>query len=430
VAATAACQNCGTMTAPAHPRQAQATDTRRSLAERQRFWWWVAGSALAIVLFSVAVPVSATLYRLPVLAAFVVGILQSGSIPLALVAPRWAVAAWAVGNTVFIVFGTAVAGAPWPLSATGVLSLCALLLVIGTRQPVVLGVVAWAVGIAASLQVLLYVGFGESKMASTDGIVANLVTTTALTALALLVGILVAQRRHARGELAAEQDRRMLVEERNRIARELHDVVAHSMSVIQVQASSAPYRISDLDEQARGEFADIAASARSAMQEMRRLLGVLRSDGSAAEGMPQPGIARVAELVPAVERTGIVVTVDLDPALPADGVASVAAYRIAQESLSNVVRHAPGARASLRAEVVDGAILLSVENGAPEPGTSDERPRQPGDGHGIIGMRERASILGGSLYAGPAADGGYRVLAVLPIAASATIRHDEDADRP
>jgi signal transduction histidine kinase len=412
------------MTAPTRPLQTLPPTPRRPLADRQRFGWWVSAAALAIVLFSIAVPVSAALYRLPVLAAFVVGILQCGSIPLALVAPRWAVAAWALGSTAFIVFGTAVPGAPWPLSVTGVLCLCALLIVLGMRQPVVLGVVAWAIGIAASLQVLLYVGFGESKIASTDGIVANIVTTTAITALALLLGILVAQRGLARGELAAEQDRRMIVEERNRIARELHDVVAHSMSVIQVQASSAPYRIAGLDDEARGEFADIAASARSAMQEMRRLLGVLRSDGSAAEGMPQPGIAAVGELLPAVERAGIAVTLELDPALPVDGLASVAAYRIAQESLSNVVRHAPGARASVRAEVVDGAILLSIENGA--TAAHDDRVGQPGEGHGLVGMRERAVMLGGTLYAGAAAGGGYRVLAVLPIAAS----DDDRTTRP
>ena len=222
------------------------------------------------------------------------------------------------------------------------------------------------------------------------------------------------------------------------------------MSVIQVQASSAPYRLPQLDEATRGEFGEIAASARLAMQEMRRLLGVLRSEDSSAEQMPQPGVAQITELVPSIERAGIAVTIDISPGLPSDGLASAAAYRIAQESLSNVVRHAPGSSASVFAELVDGAIVLCVEN-TPSPAASSltaeqnsestspqtsalaspQAPAQPSasahpndGGHGLIGMRERASMLEGGLHAGPTPQGGFRVLARLPIAASA---HPEDA---
>jgi signal transduction histidine kinase len=205
------------------------------------------------------------------------------------------------------------------------------------------------------------------------------------------------------------------VEERNRIARELHDVVAHSMSVIQVQASSAPYRLPQLDASAREEFADIATSARAAMREMRQLLGVLRSESVGVEEMPQPGVPQIGELVPPLERAGVMVAVHLDPALPADGVASAAAYRIAQESLSNVVRHAPGARVEVRAELIDHSIALSVENSAPA-GSAAVLPAK--GGHGIIGMRERAALLGGTMNAGPTTGGGYRVLAILPLLSS------------
>ncbi|MFF3601913.1 sensor histidine kinase, partial [Kitasatospora indigofera] len=288
---------------------------------------------------------------------------------------------------------------------------------------------------ASSLQVLLYAGVGESKIATVEGIVANLVTTTAISAFALLLARLLAQSLQMRGELAterqqsaAEQQRRVLVEERNRIARELHDVVAHSMSVIQVQASSAPYRLPQLDDAARTEFGEIAASARAAMQEMRQLLGVLRSEDTEHEAVPQPGIGQLAELVPSIERAGVTVTVDIAPELPNDGLAGTAAYRIAQESLSNVVRHAPGASASVRAELIDGAIVLCVEN-EPAPragGGAGERARPSAGGHGLIGMRERCNMLGGELHAGPTAEGGYRVLATLPIPASA--RHDGAAE--
>lgn len=400
--------------------------------ERQRFLLWVAACALAIVLFCIGVPLSATIYQLPVLGAFAVGILQSGSIPLAIIAPRWSIAGWAAGTSLFIAFGTVAPGAPWPLAVPGLLTFCGLLAVLGLLQPIGLGLAAWAIGAATSLQVLLYSGFGESKIATVEGVVANLVTTTAISAFALLLARLLAQSLRMRGELAterqqsaAEQQRRVLVEERNRIARELHDVVAHSMSVIQVQAASAPYRLPQLDDAARTEFGEIAASARAAMQEMRQLLGVLRSEDTRHEAMPQPGIRQLAELVPSIERAGVTVTLDIAPEMPNDGLAGTAAYRIAQESLSNVVRHAPGASASVRAELIDGAIVLCVENAAPPgvgSGQAGERGRTPTGGHGLIGMRERCGMLGGALHAGPTADGGYRVLATLPIAASA--RHD------
>lgn len=384
-------------------------------------------SGVAIVLFCVNVPLSATIYQLPVLTAFAVGILQCGAVPLSLVAPRWAVVAWLAGTTVFLAFGTVTSGAPWPLSVPGLLSLCALLTVLGMRQRVAVGVIALALASAASLQVLIFIDLGLAQIATVDGIVANLVTTTAISAFALLVAILLAQRDRMRGELfaerqqsASEQQRRLLVEERNRIARELHDVVAHSMSVIQVQASSAPYRLPQLDESARGEFAEIAASARLAMHEMRRLLGVLRSEDSRAENMPQPAIGQIAELVPSIERAGIAVHLDIAPGLPLDGLASAAAYRIAQESLSNVVRHAPGSSASVFAELVDDAIVLCVENTAPTEtmGLAASGPHPDEGGHGLIGMRERASMLGGSLHSGSTPQGGFRILARLPIGAS------------
>lgn len=393
---------------------------------RQQLWWWVGVSVFAITNFSVSVPVAATIYSVPVLAAFAVGFLQSGSVALALVAPRPSIAAWLGGTALFFVYAPPTPDAPWPLDVSGLLALCALLIVLGFRRPIREGVIAWALAVAAILVVLVTVGTGGTHAVPVAGVVANLVTSTGISAFVLLLAILLAQRGQARGELAAEHQKRVLVEERNRIARELHDVVAHSMSVIQVQASSAPYRLPQLDESARGEFADIAASARSAMREMRQLLGVLRSEGVRVEEMPQPGVPQIGELVPALERAGVVVTVDLDPALPADGVASAAAYRIAQESLSNVVRHAPGARVEVRAELLEHTIALSVENSAVE--NSAVQVSTPTDGassltasggHGIIGMRERAALLGGTVNAGPTMGGGYRVLALLPLIGTA-----------
>jgi signal transduction histidine kinase len=323
-------------------RGLQVDVVRPPLTTQQTFWWWVIAAVLAITIFCVSVPVSATVYDVPVLAAFAVGLLQCGSILLSMIAPRWAIGSWLAGTAVFFVFGSPATGAPWPLDVCGLLSLCALLISLGLRRPVLEAILAWGLGVAASVGMLIAVSAGLQGAATVGGVVANLVTTTAITAFVLLASILVAvlldQRGTMRGELETEQQRRVIVEERNRIARELHDVVAHSMSVIQVQASSAPYRLPDLDAASRSEFADIAASARSAMQEMRQLLGVLRNENANVEGMPQPGIGQIPDLVPSLKRAGIEVSLDIAPGLPADGVVSIAAYRIAQESLSNVVR--------------------------------------------------------------------------------------------
>jgi signal transduction histidine kinase len=401
------------MKASADTQRASLTGVRAPLSTRRDFWWWVAAAVVAIVIFSVSVPVLSTVYNVPVLAAFAVGLLQCGSIVLSIVAARWAIASWVAGVTLFFVFGMATPGAPWPLDVCGLLSLCALLVLLGLRRPVIEGLIAWGASVAASLLVSIYVGLRAPEAVTVGGAVANLVTTTVITASVLLVSILVAQRGHIQGELETEQQRRGLVEERNRIARELHDVVAHSMSVIQVQASSAPYRLPQLDDAARSEFRDIAASARLAMQEMRQLLGVLRNEDATVENMPQPGIAQIVDLVPALARAGITVTVDIAPTLPTEGLVSAAAYRIAQESLSNVVRHAPGAPARVLAELVDGALVLYVENDAPSTSAASTPVK---GGHGLIGMRERCAMLGGTLFAGPTSDGGFRVMATLPIA--------------
>jgi signal transduction histidine kinase len=416
------------------PEQSARQRTPHAPLTLEQIWWWIAVSAFAIANFSVSVPVIATVYQVPVLAAFAVGILQTGSVVLSLLAPRLSIAAWVAGTALFLLFGTPTPGAPWPLDVTGLLSLCALLLSLGLRRPIREGVIGWALGVGTSVAILLFVGVGAIAVGSVGGVVANLVTTTAISAFVLLLAILIAQRGQMRGELAEEQQRRGLVEERNRIARELHDVVAHSMSVIQVQASTAPYRLPSLDDAARAEFGDIASSARSAMQEMRQLLGVLRSERTTAEAMPQPGIAQIVDLAPSLERAGIAVTIDIDPSLPSTGVASTAAFRIVQESLSNVVRHAPGAAARVSAHTNDGSIVLTIENDAPAAAP----PVSHTPGHGLIGMRERCVLLGGTLDAGPTPSGGYRVVASLPTASSARpptpefsgASNDKDPARP
>jgi signal transduction histidine kinase len=211
----------------------------------------------------------------------------------------------------------------------------------------------------------------------------------------------------------AERARRAVLEERTRIARELHDVVAHHMSLIAVRAETAPYRLTGLSEPVRAEFGALSEVAREALAEMRRLLGVLRHDQPAALA-PQPQLADLPTLVDAARQAGVSVELSAPSALgrvpPGVG---VCAYRIVQESLSNASQHAPGAAVTVSVGRDAGAVLLRVANGPGGP--AGPSGSEHGPGHGLTGMRERVALLGGSLSAGPAPDGGFVVSAVLPL---------------
>jgi signal transduction histidine kinase len=214
-----------------------------------------------------------------------------------------------------------------------------------------------------------------------------------------------------------ERARRAVLEERTRIARELHDVVAHHLSLIAVQAETAPYRLGELPEPARAEFGSLSEVAREAMTEMRRLLGVLRQDRPAGLA-PQPQLGDLPALVDAARRAGVQVELSVPAELgkvPA-GV-GVCAYRIVQESLSNASQHAPGAAVTVSVDHDARAVQLRVANGPGTPATPPEHEHRRG--HGLTGMRERVALLGGSLSAGPTPAGGFVVSVVLPLGETA-----------
>jgi signal transduction histidine kinase len=216
----------------------------------------------------------------------------------------------------------------------------------------------------------------------------------------------------------AEQARRAVAEERLRLARELHDVVAHSISVIAVQSGVGAHVASTQPEEAAKALAAIEATSRAALTELRRLLGVLRQEGeSQGDLAPVPGLADLDSLLAEVAKAGLGVRLRVEGTpspLPA-GV-DLSAYRIVQEALTNVVKHAGPARAQVTIGYRDREVMVEVTDdgrGVTAP-AGDGRARV---GHGLIGMRERVQVFGGDLEAGPRPGGGYRVAARLPLTA-------------
>jgi signal transduction histidine kinase len=253
----------------------------------------------------------------------------------------------------------------------------------------------------------------------------NLTTVLFITAIPVATGLIVRTRRGGREQLEVQERRhegeRALLQERQRIARELHDVVAHHMSVIAIQAEAAPYKTENPPPELVESFAEIRASALSGLSELRRVLGVLRSE--TAETAPQPGLDDLSTLLESARSGGVTITsgVTGTPRPLPDGV-DLSAYRIVQEALSNAMRHAPGSAVQVKLYYGDAALVVEVRNnglpsngqtGAAEQTTGSEFSH--GGGHGIIGMRERATMLGGNLQAGPTGKGEFLVTAALPL---------------
>jgi signal transduction histidine kinase len=301
---------------------------------------------------------------------------------------------------------------PWP--PTQIFIALYLFLAVAVRLELHLVIGVWVVTDGAILWSYLIAGSQGDRLG--PAIVSILFVT-----IVLAFGYLIGTRRRLQHEIIEgrarqEEDhaRRALLEERARIARELHDIVAHHMSVIAVRTETAPFRIPGLPPAAKEDMAETSAIAREALTEMRRLLGVLRGADAGAERAPQPGIDRLESLIAAVRGAGL--NVDLQVSgdeRPLPSGVELSAYRIIQEALSNTLRHAPGARATVEVDYQPDRLCLRVRNDAATVRSDQPRPASPGQG--IIGMRERAAMLGGELAAGPAGDGGYLVEAALPL---------------
>lgn len=381
---------------------------------------WVVASVASVAVFVLAASLNPVLYGVPVVAALALGLVQGGAIVGALLWPRVAAVAAVVALVGFALASPATGSAPWPVSVPSMVGFSLAVGLVTARSLWRSGLLAWGAGVIACA----VIGFVGAAAIGADGaITADLVVFASVSVAVVGGALLLARWQDVRRQLTREREisagelaRREVAEERTRIARELHDIVAHGMSAIQVQASSAKYRIPSLPEEAAEEFDALAATARTAMGEMRRLLGVLRSDEAGAETAPQPGLSDIRGLVADATRTGRVELVDEAGEIGGvDAMTSLAAYRIVQESLSNVARHATGAATVVRLGRLDGGLVIEVRNSA-APGRPASPPAPDGGGHGIRGMRERAELLGGTVTSGPQEDGGFLVRAVLPSA--------------
>ncbi|GAA2578064.1 histidine kinase [Streptomyces lienomycini] len=401
---------------------------RALLAGASRRWVrllpWAVAFVLCVALLPTTLVVLTADYGLNGGAAAALAVAQAAPLLLAVVRPLHA---W------YVVLVADVAGALvlltvdfperllWPFPPMEIVGYVGLCLALGLRERRRTLLLVWLATAVANVAL----GF-----APPHGFGARGLLFTILGGVALLLGGALRERSEVQRRLVeqetiseAERGRRTLLEERARIARELHDVVAHHMSVITVQAGTAEYRLDSLPPDVREEFTSIAATARESLGEMRRLLGVLRNEEAHGELVPQPGLAQIGQLVEATARTGGPVefapcAADADDDVPE--AVGLSAYRIVQEALANVVRHAPGARTRVSLSVTGpdqehGARLTVLVVNGPPP----EPPAAPletsGTGHGLVGMRERVRIIGGTLDTGPLPDGGFRVAARLPL---------------
>ncbi|MEU3609426.1 histidine kinase [Streptomyces sp. NPDC035033] len=341
--------------------------------------------------------------------ALVSCLVPTAAVLLTLVRP--APAFWlSLGSTPFVAYLSGYDGWPWtPNSfAAHLFVLVVVALRTGPRTA------AWMWLLTAA-----YATFTSFFLAMSSGYGSNAPQMLFFSALFLLVIAVVQIRGQAAREVTAqrtvtavERSKRTLLEERTTIARELHDVVAHHMSVVAIQAEAAPYRVENPPPELEQAFRTIRENAVAALTELRRILGVVRAEDYEAPDAPQPTLADLDGLVANVREAGLDVTLTVTGAareLP-QGV-ELSAYRIVQEALSNVLRHAPGAPAKVELGYVLGGLGLRIANG---PARGLVKP-SPGAGHGITGMRERVGMLGGEMTAEPTGDGGYEVTVFVPV---------------
>jgi len=405
---------------PASPRPApDAARFASGEGDAARFvsgegWAWIAAGFVAVAAVSVGWPVLSVVHEVPVVLAMLVVIGQAAGLLLALRRPWIGIVLATIAEACAALLGVWHSEAPWPWPVTLLIVQAILVLILSLRNRWPWAVLAW--GLPQLVPLLAFVSTGPAF----TGHAANLVVSLAVSAGVGAVGAVLRLWLASRGALRAERRttakldaRQRELAERNRIAQELHDVVAHSMSVVSVQATTAKYRLDGVSDETAAEFASIAGASRRALAEMRGLLGVLRDPESDAQLAPQPGFVDVPSLVEATRQSGARIEFRDEVQDPAAVPAAVGltAYRIVQEALSNAVRHAPGAPITVASAIGEGRLSIDIVNG---PAAADAEAAAPGAGLGLAGIRDRATAVGGSVETGPTSDGGFRIHAILP----------------
>jgi signal transduction histidine kinase len=377
------------------------------------------GAALlaAIALVLVETPLTAAPH-LPLPVAFAVVIVHAGALPAAFRIPNVA-ASFSFAAALVLQWLTAdTASVLWPWSPVLIITQCLVLGAVAARTTLPVALLHWLIAVvgSASLSALLRPRSGNETAV-------DVAVFGSISVALIVVAIVLTQWQQVRNQLlherliALEEAARLLViEERSRIARELHDVVAHSLSIITVQSSTARFRHRDFSEEAGEEFDRIAAQSRQALDEMRGLLRVMRGSDEDADRKPQPGLRDIAVLVAQARASGARIELDEPAGDWSAGIGALpalAAFRIVQEAISNAIRHAPGSEVRVEVDRRASNVIVRVANSAP-PDVVQPQPER-GAGHGLVGMRERASTLGGSVEVGTTDDGGFAVRAVLPI---------------
>ncbi|AVH22797.1 sensor histidine kinase [Nocardia cyriacigeorgica] len=373
-----------------------------------RMWFDLFTVLAAVVLFTVAWPTLHLTHDVPAAVQPFLAALAAFPVLLVRLNPSLG---WAISAGSALVIALAIPHTPGndiPFQVVHIITLHVLLFAVALRAPMPMIAVVWgATSLLLGTTMAADSAFSESVWAWP-------VSFGAIVLFALLIRWLVQSRQLLTQQEEAnelERARRAILEEKARIARDLHDVVAHHMSLVVVQAQTAPYRVEGVTPAARAEFESIGSTAREALNEIRGMLGVLRSDGQLPEHAPQPTAADVETLFLGASRAGVAIDWTVDGPLSAvSDTTGLALYRIVQESLSNASRHAPGAAVHVRI-TVSADVEIVVSN---DPGATAARPVGNG-GHGITGMRARALAAGGELTASPREDGGFEVHARLPI---------------
>ncbi|WP_200307643.1 sensor histidine kinase [Streptomyces adelaidensis] len=384
--------------------------TSRISGQPREYVAWAPHAAVVMAaLLSVTIAVSAS--DRGEFAMLICAILSVGPIMLTLIRPIGAF--WASMAATPFTAAFSDAWSDWPWAAGSFATHLVVLTVVALRTRPRIAAWMWTLTAAYALVVESILGGGHYS--------SNAGPLLVISAMTVLVAVVVNTRRTAQQEVTAQQtvtaherSKRTLLEERTTIARELHDVVAHHMSVVAIQAEAAPYRVENPPPELEQAFATIRENAVAALTELRRVLGVVRAEDYEAPDAPQPTLADLDGLLANVREAGLTVDKAVTGAvreLP-QGV-ELSAYRIVQEALSNTLRHAPGAAARVEIGYVLGGLGLRMVNG-PSPEVTLVKSTH-GAGHGITGMRERVTMLNGEMTTGDTDDGGYEVTVFLPV---------------